>query len=220
MKHYPIEIWEIEKLVPYAANAKVHSDEQVAKLATLISKAGWTQPIVIQADGTIIAGHGRRLAALKLGLKKVPVIVRADLTTAEADALRLADNRVASTDYDQAAVQIELQRLADELDGDLQLGDLGFDDKELDFSLSDLGEINEDFFAEDVGAAVEEQKKENEKTIERTDDTAAPVGDALGFKRVTIAQSRELRELMARVEDRSGKKGVEALIYVLSGAAK
>lgn len=219
MKHFPIEIWEIEKLVPYAANAKVHSDAQVATLANIISKVGWNQPIVIQADGVIIAGHGRRLAALKLGLKKVPVIVRADLTTAEADALRLADNRVASTDYDQAAIQIELQRLSDELDGDLLLTDLGFDAKELDFTLSDLGEISDDFFVEDVGAAVEQQKQENEKTIERTDDTAAPVGDALGFKRVTIAQSRELRDLMSRIESRSGKKGVEALIYVLSGAA-
>ncbi|PZR92267.1 MAG: chromosome partitioning protein ParB [Stutzerimonas stutzeri] len=218
MQHYPIELTEIGALVPYEANAKKHSDQQVADLSRLIQKAGWTQPIVVDKDGVIIAGHGRRLAAIKLGLKKVPVIWRRDLSKAEADALRLADNRIASTDYDQAAIQIELQRLADELTGDLKLSDLGFDEKELDFTLSDLGDINEDFFVDDVSAAVEEQKQSNEKAIETTDDTAAPVGDALGFKRVTIAQSRELRELMARVEQRSGKKGVEALIYVLSAA--
>ncbi|MGV1754850.1 ParB/Srx family N-terminal domain-containing protein [Agrobacterium sp. CG674] len=219
MKHFPIELIDIDTLKPYAANAKKHPPEQVEALANLIKKSGWTQPIVVWKDGTIIAGHGRRLAAISLGLKKVPAIVRSDITEAEADALRLADNRVTSTDYDQAAIQIELQRLSGELDGDLLLTDLGFSDKELDFSLGDLGELNHDFFVEDISAAVEVQKAENAKKAEATDDTAAPVGDALGFKRVTIAESRKLRELMARIEDRSGKKGVEALIYVLEATS-
>lgn len=216
MKHFPIELREIDQIHPYAANAKKHPQEQVEALANLIKKAGWTQPIVVWKDGTIIAGHGRRLAALHLGLKKVPVIVREDISEAEADALRLADNRVTSTEYDQAAVQVELQRLSTELFGDLQITDLGFTDKEIDFTLGDLGEISDDFFVSDISGAVEEQKRENEKKVEATDDTAAPIGDALGFKRVTIAESRQLRELMARLEQRSGKKGVEALIYVLS----
>lgn len=218
MKHFPIELWDIDKLVPYEANAKKHPPEQVEALANLIKKSGWTQPIVIWKNGVIIAGHGRRLAALHLKMTKVPVIVRNDITEAEADALRLADNRVTSTDYDQAAIQIELQRLSGELDGELQLSDLGFSEKELDFSLGDLGEMDADFFVEDIGSAVEEQKRENEKKVEATDDTAAPVGDALGFKRVTIAESRQLRELMARIEERSGKKGVEALIYTLQNS--
>lgn len=217
-KHFPIDLWDVDDLVPYPGNAKKHSDEQVAALANLIKKAGWTQPIVVDADGVIIAGHGRRLAAISLGLKKVPVIQRSDLTKAEADALRLADNQVTSTEYDQAAIQIELQRLSEELSGDLQLIDLGFNQKELDFSLADLGEINDDLFVDDVGEAVETQKKENEKAIEATDDVAAPVGDALGFKRVTIAQSRTLRDLMSGVEMKTGKKGVDALIHVLSDA--
>lgn len=218
MKSPTIDVWDITKIIPYEANAKKHSDAQVADLANLISKAGWTQPIVVWKNGEIIAGHGRRLAALKLGLKKVPVIVRDDITKAEADALRLADNRVTSTDYDQALIQDELQRLANELSGDLTLEDLGFDAKELDFSLADLGELDDSFFVDDVGEAVEQQKKENESSIEATDDIAAPVGDALGFKRVTIAQSRQLRELMAGIETKTGKKGVDALIDVLSAA--
>lgn len=218
MKSPTIDVWDIDKIIPYEANAKKHSDAQVADLANLISKAGWTQPIVVWKNGEIIAGHGRRLAALKLGLKKVPVIVRDDITKAEADALRLADNRVTSTDYDQALIQDELQRLANELSGDLTLEDLGFDAKELDFSLADLGELDDSFFVDDVGEAVEQQKKENESAIEATDDIAAPVGDALGFKRVTIAQSRQLRELMAGIEIKTGKKGVDALIDVLSAA--
>lgn len=210
-----IELWEVSKLIPYEKNAKVHDPAQVESLAHSISKFGWTQPIVIWTDGTIIIGHGRREAALKLGLTKVPVDVRSDLTKAEADALRLADNRVTSTTYNQALIQDELQRLSEELLHDSELitiNDLGFTAKELDFSLSDLGEMDSSFFTDDIGAATEEQKSRNVETIARTDDTAAPVADALGFKRVTIAQSRELKELMRGIETVTALKGVDALI--------
>lgn len=213
---HTIQLWDVDKLVPYATNAKKHPPEQIKKLAQAIKKFGWTQPIVVWTNGEIIAGHGRRLAAIELGQAKVPVIVRDDLSQPEADALRLADNQVTSTQYDQAAIQEELRRLSEELIGsDIDLTDLGFDAKELDFSLADLGEINSDYFADDIGAAVEEQKTKNEEAIERADDTAAPIGDALGFKRVTVAQSRELRELVSRVESVTALTGPEALIAIL-----
>ena len=217
--NHKIELWEIEKIIPYEANAKKHPPEQVRKLATAITKFGWTQPIVIAGNGEIIAGHGRRLAAISLGLKMVPVIVRRDLTKAEADALRLADNRVSSNDYDQELIQVELQRLNEELLGsELTLLDMGFDQKEIDFVMADLGEIDEELVAEDLSAAVEEQKAETERRVEETDEIAAPVVDALGFKRVTIAQSRQIREGLSRVEQRTGKRGVEALLEVLDAA--
>ena len=85
--NHKIELWDLDKIVPYAANAKKHPPDQVRKLATAITKFGWTQPIVVAGNGEIIAGHGRRLAAIQLGLAKVPVICRRDLTKAEADAL-------------------------------------------------------------------------------------------------------------------------------------
>lgn len=215
-----IQLWDIDKLVPYELNAKKHPQAQVEKLAQIIRKAGWTQPIVVWTNGEIIAGHGRRLAAIHLGMTKVPVIVRDDLSKAEADALRLADNQVTSTEYDMAAVQDELRRLSTELDGSsFELGDLGFDAKELEFSLADLGDMNDDIFADDIAGAVEDQKAANETAAEKTDDTAAPVGDALGFKRVTVAQSRELRDLIGRVSTITGASGVEALLIVLRGAA-
>lgn len=214
-----IEIWDIEKVVPYGANAKKHPVDQVQKLAMSIKKFGWTQPIVVWTNGEIIAGHGRRLAAIELGLKRVPVFCRRDLTQAEADALRLADNRVTSTEYDQALIQIELQRLSEELVGsDIELSDLGFDAKELDFVMSDLGTVNEDFFVDDVSAAVEEQKTENAKAIETTDDIAAPIADAFGFKRVSIAQSRTIRDMMSKIETKTGEVGAEALISFVSDA--
>lgn len=212
-----IEIWSIDDLKPYEQNAKKHPETQVNKLATAISKFGWTQPIVVWTNGEIIAGHGRRLAALKLGLKKVPVIVRRDLTKTEADALRLADNRVSSTEYDQEAIQAELQRLNDELsETDFDLTDLGFDQKEIDFIGADLGDIDDSFFVDDVVTAVEEQKTENERSIEKADDTAAPVVDALGFKRVTIAQSRVIHDAMLKIEQKTGKQGSEAFVEFMA----
>lgn len=214
-----VQIWDIEKLIPYENNAKVHDEEQVSKLAKSIEKFGWTSPISVWKNGEIIGGHGRRLAAIKLGLKKVPVIVRDDLTKAEADALRLADNRVASTEYDSPMIQDELRRLSEELEGaDFELSDMGFDEKELEFSLSDLGEMNDDFFVDDVSGAVEEQRQENENSVDETDQTAAPIGDALGFKRITIEESREIRNLMSQIQPLSGKEGVEALIWGLKEA--
>ena len=214
---HQIEIWNVSDLVPYEANAKKHPKEQIEKLATSITKFGWTQPIVVDADGVIIAGHGRRMAALHLKLEKVPVLVRRDLTKAQADALRLADNRVTSTDYDQAMIQDELKRLAAELAStEISLEDLGFDAKEITFTMADLGAMDSDFFVDDVSEAVEEQKEANAQKLSETDETAAPVTDAIGFKRVTIAESRTLRGLMTEVESRSGKKGVEALIEALS----
>lgn len=196
-----IKMLPVADLVPFEANAKKHPQEQIDKLAMSIAKFGWTQPIVVDRDLVIIAGHGRRLAALQRGDVLVPVLVRDDLSKLEADALRLADNRVTSTDYDQAMIQEELRRLAAEMEGGagFDLSDLGFDAKELSFTLSDLGDMNEDFFADDINEAVADQKKENEATISATDDVAAPVGDALGFKRVTIAQSREISALMGEV---------------------
>lgn len=214
-----VEVWDIEQLIPYEANAKMHEPEQVRKLAKSIEKFGWTAPIVVWVNGEIIAGHGRRLAALELGLKRVPVVCRRDLTKAEADALRLADNRVASTDYNQELIQVELQRLSEQLSTEnFELTDLGFDLKEIDFSTADLGDINDSIFVDDVAEAVEQQKSENEKKIEETDEIAAPVVDALGFKRVSIAQSRLIRDAMTRIEAKTGKVGVEAFVEYLASA--
>jgi ParB-like chromosome segregation protein Spo0J len=216
MSNPVIQLVGVTDLVPYELNAKKHPQDQIEKLARTITKFGWTQPIVVWKGNVIIAGHGRRLAAMHLGLAKVPVIVRDDLTEAEADAMRLADNRVTSTDYDQEMIGVELQRLFALSDGDEDLfAAMGFDQKELDFTMADLGEISSDFFVDDVNAAVEEQNTKNERTIETTDETAAPLADALGFKRVSIAQSRAIRDLASQIEPVTGKDRIEGFIEVL-----
>lgn len=209
-----VELTEVDKIIPYEKNAKKHSESQIEVLAGLIRKNGWTQPIVVDSDGEIIAGHGRRLAAVKLGLKKVPVIWRRDLSKAEANALRLADNRVASTDYDTALLQEELMSLEE---AGIAVEELGFSEQELSFLTGDLTEMDEDVFVDDVSEAVEQQKEENKSKTEEIDKSQAPLGDAMGFKRVSVEQSRKIREFMTKVEQQTGLKGAEAFLRHVEG---
>lgn len=76
-----VEVWDIEDVHPYVNNPKQHPDEQVERIRSSIKNYGWDQPIVVDAEGEIIKGHGRREAALSLGLEQVPVIVRVSRAT-------------------------------------------------------------------------------------------------------------------------------------------
>ncbi len=107
-----IERWPTAKLVPYARNARTHSDEQVAQIAASIVEFGFTNPILAGSDGVIVAGHGRLAAAQKLGLDTVPVVVLDHLTPTQRRALIIADNRIAeNAGWDDAMLRIELQSL-------------------------------------------------------------------------------------------------------------
>jgi ParB/RepB/Spo0J family partition protein len=90
-----IERWPIKRLIPRAKNPRTHSREQIANLAASIQEFGWTNPILVGADDDIIAGHARVLAARKLKMKEVPVIVLKDLSPAQRRALVIADNQLA-----------------------------------------------------------------------------------------------------------------------------
>jgi len=204
-----IEIWEVARLIPYDKNAKKHSDEQVEKLAKLIEKMGWTQPIVVQRSScSIIAGHGRRLAAIFLGLKKVPVVVL-DVSDAEARALRLADNRVASTDYDAALIKTEILDLSD-LKFDIDL--LGFDKGEIAFLDDAVMAIDESVFVDDISGAVEDQKAENAARQAEIDKTNAPLAKSFGFKNLSVEQSRRVKRFMTKIEAKAGVSGADALM--------
>jgi ParB-like chromosome segregation protein Spo0J len=204
-----IELWDVAKLVPYENNAKKHSDEQIDGLIKLIQQFGWTQPIVIQkTTGSIIAGHGRRLAAIKMGLKKVPALVL-DISDAETRALRLADNRAASTDYDTQMIQTEIYDLKD-LGYDLL--SLNFNEQELAFLQDKIGELDESAFIDDISSAVEHQKTTNADKQALVDEQDAPLAKAFGFKRFTIAQSRRVKAFMTQIEVDTGKTGALALM--------
>jgi len=121
---------EIEKLIPYARNSRTHSDEQVAQIAASIREFGWTNPILIDGESGIIAGHGRLAAARKLGLKKIPVIELKHLSETQKKALIIADNKLAlNAGWDNELLALEFEEL--KLEGfDLEL--LGFDKNEID----------------------------------------------------------------------------------------
>jgi ParB-like chromosome segregation protein Spo0J len=124
-----VERWPIERLIPRMVNPRTDSDQQIAQIAASMQQFGWTNPILAGPDDVIIAGHGRLLAARKLRMAEVPVIVLADLTEAQRRALVIADNQLAlNAGWDEELLRIELGALRDD-DFDLNL--IGFEDEEL-----------------------------------------------------------------------------------------
>lgn len=121
---------KVTELIPYVNNSRTHSDEQVAQIAASIKEFGWTNPILVDGSNGLIAGHGRLLAARKLGYKEVPTIELADLTETQKKAYIIADNRLAlNAGWDNEMLTIELNELL--ADG-FALEMLGFDPKEID----------------------------------------------------------------------------------------
>lgn len=200
-----ITVLSIESIFPYDANAKIHDTKQVQKIAKSISQFGWDQPIVVDKDGVIIKGHGRRLAAISLGLKTVPVWVRDDLTPDQVKASRIADNRVAISDIDNDILQKELSELVFDMDGI-------FDKKELDFFQADLGEFNADAFVDDVASEVTKQAEENLKKVEEVDAREVKIEKALGFKTIKGSDERDVVQFMAQIEAEYGCEGQEAFM--------
>jgi DNA modification methylase len=129
---------EVSALIPYAKNSRTHDDAQVAQIAASIKEFGWTNPILVDGEKGIIAGHGRLMAARKLKMDKVPVIELNGMTEAQKKAYVIADNRLAlNAGWDNAMLTIELQDLEDE-GFDLTL--TGFDKDELDALLNPIEE--------------------------------------------------------------------------------
>jgi hypothetical protein len=207
MSNPKIEMWQPSRLIPYENNVKIHDPKQVEKIAKSIAEFGWRgNPIVVDKDGVIIAGHGRRLAALKLGLAEVPVVVASDLNADQIKALRLADNRVAIGEYDSDLLQSELADINFDLEGI-------FDKKELDFLVAaDLGEMKTEAFVVDLDEEVKAQAAETSKKIEEADEKPVKIEKALGFKAIQGKDERWVARFMAQVEAETGKTGAEAFV--------
>jgi len=123
---------QINELIPYAKNARTHSDSQVAQIAASIREFGWMNPVLIDAENNIIAGHGRVLAARKLGLDEVPCVLHNHLTEAQRKAYILADNKMAlNAGWDEIALRDEL----------LSLESMGFDLDAVGFSEEELSSV-------------------------------------------------------------------------------
>lgn len=204
--NHKVEDWPIENLTPYEKNAKIHTVDQVARIATSISQFGWRgNPIIVNEHGVIIAGHGRRLAAIELGMRTVPVVVIKGLSEEKERALRLADNRAAEGDIDSDLFRAELEEI-----GVIDLRGI-FDDKELDQFTADLGEMDAGAFVSDMGAVVEEQRESMSARVKEAASERVSLSKAFGFKDVSSADCIHISRLMAKAEAATGMREGEAL---------
>lgn len=135
MNFYEYGIKQVESLIPYARNSRTHSNEQVAQIAASIREFGFTNPVLVDEEGGIIAGHGRVMAARKLAMLEVPVLVLAGLSETQKRAYVIADNKIAlNAGWDEEMLRVELEALSD---ADFDLDILGFSNDELGLYLDD-----------------------------------------------------------------------------------
>lgn len=166
----------LKELTPYAQNSRTHSGEQVAQLVASIEAFGWTNPVLIDENGEIIAGHGRVLAAEAIGIVSVPTIKLTGLTDEQKRAYRLADNRLPiNAGWDDVLLKSELKDLAS---GEFDLSLIGFSDDELGVLLGDVQEIDFDK-DEDSGGIDINYLAFSRKKIPMTEDEVTGLINAL-----------------------------------------
>lgn len=168
----PYKEAELDSLIPYARNSRTHSEEQVAQIAASIREFGFTNPILVDAEGGIIAGHGRVLAARKLGMTKVPVIELSHLTEAQRRAYVIADNKLAlNAGWDEELLRIELDEL-DELGFDLELTGFSLEEIE-DICLGDppARELDPEKYTAKIDTPIYEMKGDKPEVAELYDTT-------------------------------------------------
>ncbi len=180
-----IEQVAVESLIPYARNSRTHSDEQVAQIAASIKEFGWTNPILIDGESGIIAGHGRLLAARKLGMKEVPVIQLSGMTDTQKRAYIIADNKLAlNAGWDDDLLKLEIEEVNLE---DFEIELIGFSQDELNnlIGAQDVNELDgmpglpsgdREPFQQMTFTLHDEQAEQ----VKRAIDVAKDMGDFLG----------------------------------------
>lgn len=143
-----VERRSVDELIGFARNSREHSDAQVDQIAASIREWGWTSPVLIDEDGTILAGHGRLLAAKKLGLAEVPTMMAVGWTDAQKRAYVIADNKLAlNASWNDEMLAVELSALDEE---GFNLDLIGFDKDELDGLLDVTGDEGDESVSGDV----------------------------------------------------------------------
>lgn len=157
-----IELWKTEKLQPYEKNPRVHSDEQISQIAASFIRFGMVQPILVDSDAGVIAGHGRLEAAKLVGLEQVPVVVLDNLTNDEKRAYVIADNKLAEN------AQWDKELLGEELDDliakDFEVELTGFSQDELEQLLNEAQDDLTDGF-DDEGDGDEKQEESDTQCV-------------------------------------------------------
>ena len=180
-----VEYMRPDELTPYEGNAKLHPADQVEHIANSIKMFGWTQPIVVDENNVVVIGHGRLMAAKELHLDKVPVVRRDDLTEAQIDACRLADNKTNESPWDFSKLEEELAQLA--IDG-IDMEQFGF-------------EVGEDFIdhseiVEDEAPEVQEEAVAKLGQIYQLGDHRLMCGDSTDAESISKLMGGEKAELL------------------------
>jgi DNA modification methylase len=188
-----IELWLLDKLIPYARNPRTHSDAQIAQIAASIKAFGFNNPILVDSNSGIIAGHGRLLAARQLGLEEVPVIVLDHLSETQKRAYIIADNQLAlNAGWDEELLRLELAALQGE-EFDVNL--IGFDDDELARLLADQ-DATEGLTDEDAVPALPETPVSAAGDLWILGNHKLLVGDATDREQVARLMAAEAADLV------------------------
>jgi ParB-like chromosome segregation protein Spo0J len=183
-----LEITElaVNELIPYVNNARTHSDEQIAQIAASIREFGWTNPILVDGDKGIIAGHGRLAAARKLKMDAVPAIQLDGLSEAQKKALILADNKLAlNSGWDMDLLSVEFE----------QIKNMGFDVEVIGFTSDEIKQFSIDAEEIDLPDLPDGEKQPfQQKTFTLHDEQAQIVDDAITLARTDPLSDTGLNE--------------------------
>lgn len=186
MEKLKIKFEKPENLIPYVNNNKIHSDEQILRIASSIQEFGFQQPVVVDKNNVIIIGHGRVQAAIKLKLKSVPIVVADHLDEYQVKALRIADNKTSSNEYDIDKLRFDIKSL--ELK-DFNMSSLGIrideledllKDIDLDIPKMDFLKVEEQKQQKQIESIIKQREDENENIY--TDKIATPIYEPKGEK--------------------------------------
>ena len=178
-------------------------------MARSIKSQGLNDPITVDKNGVIISGHGRLEAVKILGWTHVPIRHLHMLTAEQADKLRIAANKTASTDYDWDALQREIIRLSQT---GTDMTDLGFDDKELTMLAGQIGDFDLGSVADDIAAEVESFEDEARESAKAAAGEEIGLAKAFGFSKLPIHGKRVVTKFMAHIESKTGLTGADALM--------
>jgi len=181
--HTDAPLVPLDDISPYGSNPKEHPDEQIDDIASSIRRFGWNQNLVIDDEGVIITGHGRRLAAKQLGEDKVPAIRRPEMSEAEKRAYRIADNRVTESEWDDPLLFSEIELLREQ---EISVEATGFssdgiddvekgvepDEEEIEEAFDDLPDGERDPIRQRTFTLAEEQLDTVETAVERAKENA------------------------------------------------
>lgn len=209
----PLELWPIDQIKPYAKNNKLHDEASVRALADSIAEVGVENPILVEEDGTIISGHGRREALILLGREMAHVRVARGISKAQARKLRIAANKTVSTEYNMDALASEIRSMKDM---DIDLSGMGLDLGDLDDLLAEVPDVDLVEPPLDlVEPEVSEPKIEPKET--KPKDDRVPLAKAFDIKSVTPEQANLIDAFMAELEERHECRGLDALMEHIMG---